>query len=104
MLLHAVAHVLELTLAILMDFCREDWGDLVDLSLPKRGMGRKRRKAVEILSFFRPGRAHYAGSTAPHCKIVDRSFRRSLSVAPRLKRKRRSRNGRRRQNSLPPNT
>lgn len=56
MLLHAVADVLELTFAILMDFCREDWGDLVDLSLPKRGMGRERPKVVEILSSFGSGR------------------------------------------------
>lgn len=44
MLQHAVGNVLELTLAILMDCCREDWGDLVDLSLPKRGMRRERPK------------------------------------------------------------
>lgn len=45
MLSHASAHILELTLAIVMDFCREDWGDLVDWSLPKRGMGRERPKS-----------------------------------------------------------
>lgn len=79
MLQHAAGHVLELTLAILMDFCREDWGDLVDLSLPKRGMGRDRPKEfVEILSWLRLG-APSALAPPKTLQNVDRSFRRSLS-------------------------
>lgn len=46
-----VANVLELTLAILMEFCRRIGGDLVDWSLPERGMGEGVVRVVEILSF-----------------------------------------------------
>lgn len=100
MLLHAVSHVLELTLAILMDFCREDWGDLVDLSLPKRGMGRESLKAVEILSSVESGRLRSIHCTA---KLWIGAFGAVLPWRTDQV-QRRSRNGRRRQNSLPPNT
>ena len=84
MLSHAMKDILELTLAILMDFCREDWGDLVDWSLPKRGMGREISKAVEILSSLGSGHTpslHPAAAAAAALQIVDRRFRRCLSDA-----------------------
>lgn len=102
MLLHAGAHIQELTLTILMDFCCEDWGDLVDLSLPKRGMGEGETKVVEILSSLRSGHTA-AVAPPPTLQNVDRSFRRSLSVTPGPCAKAVKERTRTRQNSRRPN-
>lgn len=103
MLSHAVAHIQELTLTILMDFYCEDWGDLVDLSLPKRGMGEGETKVVEILSSL--GSGHTAAvAPPPTLQNVDRSFRCSLSVTLGPCAKAVRFRTRRRQNSLPPST
>lgn len=102
MLLHAVAHVLELTLAILMDFCREDWGDLVDWSLPKRGMRREETKVVEILSSSEVWARTCAPPTLAKCgsELSAQSFRGAKTKAEEAVRSR----TRTRQNPLPWNT